>query len=123
MSLCDDPCTRVTDASALCSMAGNLIDNAMRYSALGRAVSIALERVGAEAVLTVSDTGPGIPEALRDRVFEPYYRVPGSTGVGSGLGLSIVREVVDRLGGSISIAGGAAGTGTGTTIEVRVPLG
>ena len=85
-----------------------------------RVVSIALERLGATAVLSVSDSGPGIPEALHDRVFEPYYRVPGSAGVGSGLGLSIVREVVDRLGGSISIASGAAGVGT--TIEVRVPI-
>ena len=121
VSLCDDPCTRVADASALSSMAGNLIDNAMRYSSQGSVVSISLERVGAEAVLTVSDSGPGIPEALRDRVFEPYYRVPGAAGVGSGLGLSIVREVIDRLGGSIAIASGAAGAGT--TIEVRVPLG
>jgi two-component system sensor histidine kinase QseC len=121
VSLCDDSCTRVADASALSSMVGNLIDNAMRYSAQGSAVSISLERAGAEVLLTVSDTGPGIPEALRDRVFEPYYRVPGAAGVGSGLGLSIVREVVDRLGGSISIACGAAGAGT--SIEVRVPLG
>ena len=120
VALCDDPCTRVADASALSSMVGNLIDNAMRYSAQGSAVSIALDRVGASAALSVSDGGPGIPEALRERVFEPYYRVPGSAGAGSGLGLSIVREVVDRLGGSISIASGAAGVGT--TIEVRVPI-
>jgi two-component system sensor histidine kinase QseC len=121
VTLCDDPCTRLGDASVLSSMAGNLIDNAMRYSTPGSPVSITLARLGDDALLTVTDAGPGIPGPLRDRVFEPYYRVPGSTSVGSGLGLSIVREVVDRLGGTISISAGP--TGAGTTIEVKIPLG
>lgn len=120
-ALCDDPCMLVADASALSSMAGNLIDNAMRYSPQGSPVEIVLERDGDDAVLTVADLGDGIPDALRERVFEPYYRVPGSTGSGSGLGLSIVREVVDRVGGRVSIGPGPGGAGT--TAEVRIPLG
>jgi two-component system sensor histidine kinase QseC len=120
--LCEDSCTRSADASALSSMAGNLIDNALRYSPRGSPVVVALERRGTQAVLTVSDHGAGIPDALRERVFEPYYRVPGAAGNGSGLGLSIVREVVDRLGGSITIGEPPDG-GKGTRVEVSLPLG
>ncbi len=118
--LCADACALGADAAALSSMTGNLIDNAMRYSPPGSAVAIVLERSGSTAVLKVSDAGPGIPEGMRERVFEPYYRIPGAAGSGSGLGLSIVREVVDRSGGSISIGPGPEGSGT--TVEVRLPL-
>jgi len=116
----EDPCAMMADASALSSMAGNLIDNALRYSPPGSLVAITLERSQNQAVLRVSDRGPGIPEAMRERVFEPYYRIPGAAGSGSGLGLSIVREVIDRIGGAISIGPGPAGAGT--TVEVRFPL-
>jgi two-component system sensor histidine kinase QseC len=117
----DDPCLLCADASALSSMVGNLVENAMRYSPPGSRVSIVLERSGNAARLTVSDSGAGIPEAMRERVFEPYFRIPGAAGSGSGLGLSIVREVVDRIGGAISIGPGP--DGAGTTVEVRAPLG
>jgi two-component system sensor histidine kinase QseC len=118
--LCDDPCVLGGDAAALSSMTGNLIDNAMRYSPAGSTVAIVLERRGSTAVLQVSDAGTGIPEGMRERVFEPYYRIPGAAGSGSGLGLSIVREVVDRIGGGIAIGPGPGGAGT--TVEVRLPL-
>jgi two-component system OmpR family sensor kinase len=53
--------------------------------------------------IEVSDDGPGIPEKERGRVFDSFYRVEGSGEVGAGLGLSIVRAIVDRLGGTIGL--------------------
>ena len=57
----------------------------------------------ARAGIEVSDSGPGIPATVRDRVFEPYYRVPGSASDGSGLGLSIVRHVAQAHGGEVTV--------------------
>jgi two-component system sensor histidine kinase QseC len=57
---------------------------------------------------------------MRERVFEPYFRIPGSAGSGTGLGLAIVREVVERLGGEIRLTSGAAG---GTEVGLYLPLG
>ena len=71
-------------------------------------------------MLSVSDAGPGIPAELRERVFEPYYRIPGSAGSGSGLGLAIVREVVERLGGQIALLDGEGGHGM--RVELTIPL-
>jgi two-component system sensor histidine kinase SenX3 len=73
------------------------------------------------AVITVTDTGQGIPEAESERVFDRFYRVDYSrarrTG-GSGLGLAICREVMNVLGGSIRVTASSA---AGTTFEIRVP--
>ena len=79
-------------------MLNNLIDNALRYTPPGGSVTI---RVGAnpieqQAILEVEDTGPGIPPAERPHVFERFYRILGSSAEGSGLGLSIVREIAQQ---------------------------
>ena len=55
------------------------------------------------AIIEIVDTGPGIPVAERERVFDPFYRMPGTAGIGSGLGLAIAREAAIRLGGSVSL--------------------
>ena len=106
--------------NGLSSMVGNLIDNAQRYAPSGSAIQVALHARDGQAVLSVSDAGPGIPAELRERVFEPYYRIPGSAGSGSGLGLAIVREVVERLGGQIALLDGAGGHGM--RVELTIPL-
>ncbi len=77
-------------------MIGNLIDNALRYTPAGGAVTARVLRSGTTVVLEIEDTGPGIPEAERNRIFERFYRVLGTNVEGSGLGLAIVREIVEQ---------------------------
>lgn len=82
----------------------NLVLNAATH---GGGAEVALVKVGGEAVITIRDNGPGIPEALIGQVFEPFFRVdPGrrKTMPGAGLGLAIAREIIERFGGRVSIA-------------------
>ncbi len=79
-------------------------------------VRIDAYREGAQAVLTISDNGPGIPDALRERIFEPFFTTKPQ-GEGVGVGLSIVYNIVQDFGGSIKLAEGQA---SGCTFEVRL---
>lgn len=89
---------------ALHTLLRNLLDNAIKYGRPGAAVDIRIERDGDGAArLTVEDTGPGIPDAERDRVFDRFYRVPGTEEPGSGLGLAIVKAVADRHHATIEL--------------------
>jgi two-component system sensor histidine kinase QseC len=116
---CDDVLTLIGDASALSSMVGNLVDNAQRYAPRGTAIEVSVGREASEARLCVSDHGPGIPEDMRERVFEPYFRIPGTPGSGTGLGLAIVHEIVSRLGGRITLGSASGG---GLSVDIRLPL-
>ena len=84
---------------SLAIMARNAVDNAIRYTPAGGRVDVSLYEDGGRAVFQVVDTGPGIPEGLEEKVFEPFYRVMGSDETGSGLGLAIVRGIAARLRG------------------------
>ncbi len=81
----------------------NLVDNAIRYSPAGGRVDVSLFDNGAGATFEVANGGAGIPLAERGRVFDPFYRVLGTDTEGSGLGLSIVKTLVERAGGSVSL--------------------
>jgi len=74
----------------------NLLDNAIKYTPPSGRVDIHIERREDEARLVVEDSGPGIAESERDRVFDRFYRVPGTDAPGSGLGLAIVKTIADR---------------------------
>ena len=113
------PVPVIGDGTMLREMIVNLVDNALRYSQAGGSVTLKLAAVDGQAVLTVTDDGPGIPVDERDHVFERFYRIAGSTEEGSGLGLAIVREVVETAGGRVTLGDGAAG---GLVVEVRLPL-
>ncbi len=76
----------------------NLIENALRYTPSGGRVDVGLHRQADGVTLVVADTGPGIARAERQRVFDSFYRVAGTDTEGSGLGLSIVKTLADRLG-------------------------
>jgi two-component system, OmpR family, sensor kinase len=80
----------------------NLLDNAVKYSPEGGQVDVALSD-GAQPTLTVEDSGPGIPEAERERVFDRFYRVAGAEGAGSGLGLAIVKTIAARHGATVRL--------------------
>jgi two-component system OmpR family sensor kinase len=98
-------------------MIGNLVDNAIRYSRPGGQVDVAVQRRGNKVVVTVADTGPGIPEAEQARVFDRFFRLPSTRSDGSGLGLSIARVIANRSSAVISLANRTAGEGL--TAEVQ----
>jgi len=88
----------------LISLVRNLVDNALRYTPEGGRVDLSASEDGDRVVLEVEDNGPGIPEAERQRVLDPFYRILGSEETGSGLGLSIVRALTERLGGQLRLS-------------------
>jgi len=106
---------RATPA-ALVGLIEILVDNAVRYTPEGGRVDVTVALSGGHAVLTVEDTGPGIPEALRERVFDRFYRAGPPDGEGSGLGLSIARTVARRLGAELTLHGRQDGEG----LEARI---
>jgi two-component system, OmpR family, sensor histidine kinase TctE len=83
----------------------NLVDNALQYTPAGGTVTVRLmpDPYGNVVVLQVEDTGPGIPEAEREQVFQPFYRALGTDVDGSGLGLAIVKEIADKHGATVTI--------------------
>jgi two-component system sensor histidine kinase QseC len=91
------------DPVKLLRLVFNLLDNASRYAPEHSTIEVTLERQGASVRLSISNEGAEIPPELRERVFEPYYRVPGSASEGSGLGLAIVKEVAMQHGASVCL--------------------
>jgi signal transduction histidine kinase len=108
-------------ARDLALLVRNLVDNAIRYTRASGRVDVSLCAEDGEVVLSVRDTGLGIPQRDLPRVFERFYRVDRArsreTG-GTGLGLSIVRHVVENHGGRISVE---SELGRGTRFQVRLP--
>ena len=98
----------------------NLLENARRHAAGD--ILVTLEQTDAQAVIRVCDQGPGVPEELRERIFEPFYRLPGATerDGGVGLGLALVKSITLRHGGSVNCENRSEG---GACFVVRLPLG
>jgi signal transduction histidine kinase len=113
----------VTDATRCQQIFGNLVSNAIKYTPSGGRVRVT-GKAGADSwVVTVSDSGPGIPAEARERVFEPFYRLPRdehSAVEGSGLGLAICLELVTQLHGEISL-NSVAGEGTSISVRFSIP--
>ncbi len=107
------------DRDKLACMVRNLVENAARYSPSGSSVRVELTNVAGATRVAVCDEGAGIPPALRERVFESYYRIPGAAGEGSGLGLAIVREIASQHGASVEIGAGDGGRGTRVSVLFR----
>jgi signal transduction histidine kinase len=109
------------DALRLRELVDQLLSNAVKYSPDGGAVQVRLERAGERAQLTVADAGIGIPEEDRPRLFQRFFRSSAGTarGIpGTGLGLTLVRAITERHGGTISARHGRPGT----TLVVLLPL-
>lgn len=111
--------TVVGDERLLRRALRNLLENARRYG--GDDVTVVLTTSGNQATVQVCDRGPGVPDAQRERIFEPFYRLPGHAeqAGGVGLGLSLVKQIAERHGGSVRCI---AREGGGSCFELRFPL-
>jgi len=119
---CQEGCTLMMIEDDLYQIAFNLTENAIKYNRERGWIGIELCRIGEEVILSVADSGVGIPEEARGRVFERFYRVDKArsrAAGGSGLGLSIVRDMVVRNDGTITVEPREGG---GTVFTVRFPL-
>ncbi|MEZ4316213.1 MAG: ATP-binding protein [Myxococcota bacterium] len=106
------------DPARLAQVLANLLDNAAKFGE-GRPILLELERDGDSVVIRVTDEGRGIPRELLGAIFERYAQVRSASYSGLGLGLSLVRGVVEMHAGSISVA--SEGEGTGATFTVVLP--
>lgn len=113
-------CSITGNPLLLGEMLNNLIDNALRYTQAGGQVTVRIGREDATVNLEVEDNGSGIPESERERVFERFHRVLGTNQEGSGLGLSIVREIAHRHDAEVRLLSGAEGSGTLMRVSFRV---
>ncbi|MGB4767225.1 MAG: sensor histidine kinase [Rugosibacter sp.] len=107
------------NATMLHEMLANLLDNAICYTPQHGNVTVAVAADAKHVQLTVEDNGPGIPAEERERIFERFHRLPESTGEGCGLGLAIVREIVQIHHASITLNDGTGGHGT--LVSIRLP--
>ncbi len=114
------------DAERLVQLLLVLLDNAFRHSPPGGLVTVTAERVGRRAQVAVADKGPGVPEAAREQIFEPFARLSGSRprrsrgGGGSGLGLAIARRLAELHGGTLVVEEAPGG---GARFVLELPLG
>jgi two-component system OmpR family sensor kinase len=109
------------EEESLRTLLRNLLDNAIRYTPAGGRVDVCLSLehgAAPEALLCVTDSGPGIPQAQRSRVFDRFHRVPGTSVPGSGLGLSLVQSVARRHGGRASLESGPGGVGLRAVVRL-----
>lgn len=97
----------------------NLLDNACHYTPSGTPIQITAEQHGQQLEIRVSDSGAGIPEGDLERIFDKFYRVPGTSSGGTGLGLSISRGLVEAHGGTLAARNRTEG---GAEFIIRLPL-
>jgi heavy metal sensor kinase len=116
------PCSVRADADQLRRLLFNLLDNAIKFTQAGGSVRVGLERSDGRALLTVADTGAGIPSEHIPHVFERFYRVDparGQEGGGTGLGLAICRSVAEAHSGHLRVE---SEVGQGTRVTVVMPV-
>ena len=106
----------------LVAVVKNLVDNAIRYTPDGGKVDLSVSVRNGCAVLQIQDSGPGISTGERTRVFDPFYRTLGSDQVGSGLGLSIVKAIADRIGADVQLAYSDEEKQSGLSVSVVIPI-
>ena len=107
------------DARMLRRLLRNLLENARRYGGAA-GITVIVGREGSDALLQVCDHGTGVPPDLRERIFEPFYRLPGASERegGVGLGLALVKSIAERHGGTVHCE---AREGGGACFTVRLP--
>lgn len=109
------------DREGLTEVFTNIVENAIKYNKNNGSVDISVREGSGQAIVEVQDSGIGIPEGEKEKIFDRFYRVDASRGVtvGSGLGLSIVRTIVEAHGGRIEVD---SVPGKGSTFRVIIPL-
>ncbi|MFI5062820.1 MAG: sensor histidine kinase [Streptosporangiales bacterium] len=110
------------DPLRIAQLLANMLSNAVKFTPPGGHIEVRVDRDGDEAILTVSDTGLGIPAADREHIFERFFRTASATEhviPGTGLGLTISRAIVEAHGGSIAVD---SEEGRGATFTVRLPV-
>ncbi len=123
VSLPPEPIPLHADATRLAQVLANLLNNAAKYTEPGGSVWLTAERRGAEVMVSIRDTGIGIPAVMLPRIFEMFTQVDPSlerTHGGLGIGLTLVRRLVEMHGGTIQAA--SAGPGQGSEFTVRLPV-
>ena len=118
LSLVSTPVKLCGQEDALRILLANLVDNALRCTPPGGSVELRVGPDGDQARVEVADSGPGIPEEERERVFDRFYRGRQAPSGGSGLGLAIVRQIVTLHGGSIALGRSPSG---GLLVSARFP--
>lgn len=111
-----EPALIYGEQTGIRNLVSNLVENALLYTPNGGKVRVQV-KTGDKITLRVMDTGAGIPESEKAKIFERFYRIDGTTGSGSGLGLSIVKEVANAHNAKISIDSSAGNTGTSIAVE------
>ena len=107
------------DPAALEQVLVNLLDNAVKYSGAEREIALRVRTEGGRAIVDIIDRGVGIAPREQKRIFERFYRAPGPGQPGFGLGLPIVKELIDAHGGDVEVE---SVPGAGSTFRVRLPL-
>jgi signal transduction histidine kinase len=118
----DEPVTAVVDSDRISQVLSNLVSNAVKFTPDEGSLRIELAVEGGEAVLRVADSGIGISEADRERLFERFFRAGNAVEQaipGTGLGLAICKGIVDAHAGHLVLE---SALGEGTTVTVRLPL-
>ncbi len=118
-----EPLWADADGTRLAQVIGNLLANALKFTPRGGRVEVGLRREGNQAVLSVRDNGVGIAPEMRSRLFEPFIQAPQTldrSRGGLGLGLTMVKGLVELHGGTVDVTSG--GPGRGCEFTVRLPL-
>jgi two-component system heavy metal sensor histidine kinase CusS len=110
----------VTDRALLLRALSNLIDNAVRHTPRGGRIELSLTTEADSLTYGVSDSGPGVPRADRERIFDRFVRLEPASPDGTGLGLPIARMAARRLGGDLVLGDSPFG---GARLTLRVPIG
>ncbi len=116
-----EPCSVSGDATALERAIANLVENAIHFSPKGETVTLLVQSRGTEAQVSVTDHGAGIAAAHLERIFDRFYRIDGPPSQphrGAGLGLPIVKSIVEQHGGRVDVE---SVVGTGATFTIRIP--
>jgi signal transduction histidine kinase len=119
MLVCPDTLPAHVSQSGFVSIVDNLVDNAIRYTPSGGHVAVSLREMAGDLEFVVQDDGPGIAPEERERVFERFYRIPGSAVPGSGLGLAIVRRIAQAHDATVRFVDGLSGTGIGVAVRLQ----
>ncbi|CAN7263405.1 ATP-binding protein [Massilia sp. LjRoot122] len=115
-----DPAVVEGQPDALHILLRNLVDNAVKYTPPGGTADISVRSEAGRALVTVEDSGPGIPAEERERVFDRFYRVAGSEAAGSGLGLAIIKAIAERHGAQLSLGQSARLGGLSATVSFKL---